>query len=272
MTNVQSGRAEINGTQLYYEMRGSGEALTLVHAGVADHRMWRPQVAAFAERYRVVTYDLRGLGQSPPVDAPYSHIDDLHALLGFLGIERTALLGCSRGGKLTIDYALAHPEQVTALIPVCSGVSGLQLEGEPPRQWQEVLESFEAGDLERTSELEVQIWVDGPQRGPDAVDPAIRDLVREMNLLALRWEKTGLGSEQEPERPAHDRLGEITVPTLVIIGDLDQPAVVQAGDLIWRGIPGAQRVVMTGTAHLPNLERPDEFNERVLHFLGALPR
>lgn len=272
MAEVQSGLAEINGTQLYYEVTGSGDALVMVHAGIADHRMWQPQVAALAQDYRVVTYDLRGFGQSPMVDAAYSHTDDLRALLDFLGIERTYLIGCSRGGKMLIDYTLEHPEQVAALIPVCAGVGGLELDEAPPRQWDELVAAFKAGDLERTSELEVQVWVDGPQRTPDEVDPAIRDLVRNMNLIALQVEQSGLGSEQEPATPAYGRLGEISAPTLVIVGDLDQPSVVQAGDVLWQSIPGAQRVVMTGTAHLPNLERPDEFNSHVLEFLRSLPR
>lgn len=272
MAEVQRGMAEINGTQLFYEVTGSGPALVLVHAGVADHRMWQPQVAAFAEHYRVLRYDLRGYGQSPMVDAPYSHSDDLGALLQFLGIERAALLGCSRGGKMCIDYALEHPEQVTALIPVCAGVGGLELDGDPPRQWDELVAAYKAGDLEQVSELEVQIWVDGPQRSPDEVNPAIRDLVREMNLIALRTEQSGLGSEQEPASPAVGRLGEIGAPTLVIVGDLDQPPVVQTGDVMWQHIPGAQRVVMAGTAHLPNMERPEEFNRHVLGFLEALSR
>lgn len=270
MTDVQSGMAEINGTQLHYEVRGSGDPLVLVHAGVADLRMWQPQVDAFAERYRVVRYDLRGYGQSPLVDGPYSHSADLHALLDLLGIEQAYLVGCSRGGRMIIDYALEHPERVAALIQVCSGVSGFQSDSEPPRQWQDVVASFEAGDLERTSELEVQIWVDGPQRTLDQVDPAIRDLVREMNLIALRMEQTGVGTEQEPEQPALERLNEIRVPMLVIIGDLDQPHVVRTGDVLAERVAGARKVVIEGTAHLPNLEQPDEFNQVVLEFLAGL--
>lgn len=127
----------------------------------------------------------------------------------------------------------------------------------------------EAGDLARLSELEVRKWVDGPRRGPDAVDPAVRDLVREMNLIALTNEESELlGEEREPEPPAAGRLGGIRAPTLVVVGELERPEILAAVDLLAREVPGAERAVMRGTAHLPSMERPEEFNALVEEFLG----
>jgi pimeloyl-ACP methyl ester carboxylesterase len=265
-----SGFADVNGAQLYYEIAGSGDPLVMVHAGIADRRMWDSQWSVFAERYTVIRHDMRGFGKSASVDGTFSHHEDVYGLLKFLGITGAALIGCSRGGMACIDMTLEHPDCVRALILVGAGVGGFQTTGEQPKQWEETVSSFEQGDLERTSELEVQIWVDGPRRSPDQVDPQIRSLVREMNLIALRNEKLELGSEQRLEPPALNRLDELRVPMLVIVGDEDRPHVIEAADLLEQRIAGARKVVMHGTAHVPNMEQPEQFNRLVLDFLSSL--
>lgn len=270
MSALRAGFADINGARVYYEVAGEGWPLVLVHAGIADSRMWDDQFAAFAEQYRTVRYDLRGFGRTEMVAGPFSHREDLRGLLGFLGIERAHLLGCSMGGATIVDFALERPEMVSALVPVCAGVSGNKPSGPPPKEWDELEAAERAGDLERASELEVRIWVDGPHRAPDQVAPAIRDKVRAMNLSALRTPED-LGSEQRLEPPAIGRLGELRAPTLVVIGDLDQPHVVATADRLAGEVAGARRAVMAGTAHLPSMERPTEFNRLALDFLARVP-
>lgn len=264
------GFAKVNGARLYHEIVGDGEPLVFVHAGIADRRMWDGQIGAFARLYRVIRYDMRGFGRSAMIEGAYAHHQDLRALLDYLGIERAFLVGCSMGGRTTIDFALEHPGRARALVLVGSAVSGLDDGEDPPAQWEELVAADEAGDLERVSELEVQIWVDGPYRGPDRVDPGVRDLVREMNLIALQNEASGLGAESSLTPPAVNRLAEIRIPALVIVGDRDQPKTTRAADLLHRNIPHARRVVMPRTAHLPNMESPQEFNRIVLEFLEGL--
>ena len=266
----ESGFAEVNGARLYYEIMGDGEPLVLVHAGIADGRMWEGQLGAFARRYRVIRYEMRGFGRSVMVKGPYAHREDLRALLDSLGTEWAFLVGCSMGGGTIIDFALEHPGRVRALVLVGSAVSGFESGDDSPEQWEELVAAEDAGDLGRVCELEVQIWVDGPYRGPDRVDPGVRDLVREMNLIALQNEASGLGTELPLEAPAVNRLAEIRIPTLVIVGGRDRPGTTEAADLLHRSIPQARRTVMPGTAHLPNMERPQEFNRIVLAFLDEL--
>ncbi|MDP9313061.1 MAG: alpha/beta hydrolase [Chloroflexota bacterium] len=262
------GTADINGTRFVYEVAGHGHPLVLVHAGIADRRMWDDQWSVFAEHYQVIRYDMRGFGDTPMVAGPFAHRHDLFELLRFLGIGQAYLLGCSQGGTTIIDFALEHPEMAAALIPVCSTPSGQQFTGEPPRQLNEVIAAFDAGDLERASELEVQIWVDGRKRSPYQVPAAIRDRVRAMNLIALRSDAANLGGISQPlEPPAVGRLGELQAPTLVIVGALDEPGVIEAGETMARTIPEVRKIVIAGTAHMPNMERPDEFNRVVLEFL-----
>ena len=263
----ETGTADVNGALLYYEVAGEGEPLVLVHAGIADARMWDGQVEAFAQRYRVIRYDLRGFGKTAIVEGPYSHHEDLRGLLDSLEVERAHLVACSMGGRAVLDFALHYPERARALVLVGTAVSGFEGDFEPPDQWDELVAADEAGDLGRVSELEVQIWIDGPGRHPEDVDGAVRDLVREMNLIALQNETSGLGEELPPDPPAVDRLSEIRAPALILVGDSDQPRTLAAADLLASGLPNARKVVMTGTAHLPNMERPEEFNRILLDYL-----
>ena len=263
----ETDKADVNGAMLYYEVAGEGEPLVLVHAGIADSRMWDGQVETFARRYRVIRYDLRGFGKTGTVEGTYSHHEDLRGLLDALGIEQAHLVGCSMGGGAVLDFALRYPERVGALILVGAAVSGFEGDFEPPEQWDELVAADKAGDLERISELEVRIWVDGPARRPEEVDAAVRDLVHEMNLVALQNEASGIGEELPPDPPAVDRLSEVRAPALILVGDADQRRTLAAADLLADGLPNARRVVMTGAAHLPNMERPEEFNRILLDYL-----
>ncbi|CAA9408196.1 MAG: hypothetical protein AVDCRST_MAG22-1685 [uncultured Rubrobacteraceae bacterium] len=176
-------------------------------------------------------------------------------------------MGCSRGGGAVLNFALENRGRVGALVLVGSAVGGFGFDEEPPEEWDELVAAEEAGDLERVSELEVRMWVDGPRRGPGVVDPAVRDPVGEMNGIALKNEALGLGEELELRPPAATRLPQIQGPTLVLVGEEDRPRPLAAAGLLERLIPGARKTVMPGTAHLPNMERPDEFNRLVLDFL-----
>lgn len=260
-----TGTIAVNGAELYYEVAGSGPAVVLVHAGIADSRMWDAQFAALAEFFTVVRYDMRGFGRTPMVAGDYAHRHDLLGLLDALNIDQAALVGCSMGGEMVLDFTLEFPDRVSALVPVASGVSGFEYNGPRPRQWEALVAADEQGDVSLFAELEVQIWVDGPQRGPDQVPSSIRDLVREMDLIALSAPQD-LGKERPLEPPAVMRLNEIQVPTLVIIGDLDQPRIIVQAEYTAQHIPHA-RDMRLATAHLPNLELPDEFTSIVGGFL-----
>lgn len=270
LPGVESGSVAVNGARLAYDVAGAGEPLVLVHAGIADRRMWDAQVPAFAARYRVIRYDMRGFGESPPVDGPYAHWRDLQGLLQALGIPRAHLLGCSIGGMTVLDLALAQPEVAASLILVNSGVNGYWPEAEPPRQEAELQAADERGDLARVCELEMQIWVDGPRRSPGQVDAAVRAKMYEMNLRALEQQATGLGSEQRLEPPAVGRLAAVRALTLVIVGGVDQPESLVTGDLLERQVASARKVIIPDVAHVPSMERPAEFNRLVLDFLAGI--
>ena len=119
-----SGYARSDGAKIYFESAGTGRAIAFIHAGVADCRMWDPQFELFARKFRVIRYDLRGFGKSEMPDGRYANRRDLRNVLQHLGVEKAALVGCSMGGETAIDFALEHPERVTAIVPVGAGVNG----------------------------------------------------------------------------------------------------------------------------------------------------
>lgn len=271
MTDTQSGYVEVNGARFYYETAGAGHPFVFVHAGIADGRMWDDQFQAFADHYRVVRYDARGFGRSDAPPGPASASGDLAAVLDALNIEKTYVMGCSMGGSTSLDYTLDHPDRVDALILVGAGVSGLEPEGVEQPSYAEASAAAKAGDFDLANELEMRIWVDGVGRATDQVDPAVRAKVSAMNralydrdaeINAIEW--------QEPAQPAAGRLEQVSVPTLVIVGDRDQPVIVATAQALGERVPGAQLVVMQNTAHVPNMEQPDAFNRIVRDFLASL--
>ncbi len=267
---METGYAEVNGAKIYYETDGTGHPLVMVHAGIAHIGMWDEQFREFAKDYQVIRFDMRGYGKTEPVEGEFWRYEDLYGLLKFLGIKQAYLMGCSMGGGTCLDFTLEHPEMVDALMMVCSGPDGFEFDEPLPPQWDELVKAFKEGDLARTAELETQIWVDGRgRRDEHPIDPDMRKKVEQMDLIALKYEKLGLGQAKPLEPPAAKRLDEIHVPFLVVAGEYDSPYLAAAADYLMEHIEGAQKVVMP-TAHLPSMERPDEFNAHVRRFLEGL--
>jgi 3-oxoadipate enol-lactonase len=265
----ERGFATINGAQIRYEEAGSGEPIVLLHAGIADSRMWDDAFAAFAAAYRVVRYDLRGFGESSMPPGPFTMRDDLRALLDHLGIARAHLIGVSMGGGIALDFAIDHPEMVAKLVLVASAIGGRGPSEALRERWREMGAAADRGDWDLVNELELRLWVDGTGRTPDQVDPTVRERVREMNaaVIANEARETGAKPANPLDPPAIGRLGEVAAPTLVVVGALDVPHIVEGADLLAAGIPGARKVVLPGCAHLPPMEAPAEFNRLVLDFL-----
>ncbi|MFL5760546.1 MAG: alpha/beta fold hydrolase [Thermomicrobiales bacterium] len=260
----------INGAQLIYDVSGDGPALVLIHAGIADRRMWDDQIPAFSRNYRVLRYDLRGYGQSDLPPEPYAHHEDLAGLMRHLGIAHAHILGASIGGQIAIDFTLAYPAMVRSLIRVASGVGEQEPSDVLKRAWKEMEIAAEADDFAQVIELELKLWVDGSNRGPESVNSAVRDRVREMNTaLVDRIAEQDAAEEVQLKPPAIDRLAEIGVPTLIVVGDQDVPDVLAMADLMKTMIPNARKVVIPNAAHMVNMERLDDFNRVVLEFLGT---
>ena len=270
----QKGFAEVNGTSLYYEVAGQGHPLVLNHGGLVDNHLWDDQFEVFAQHFQVVRYDMRGFGASGMLTSgmePYSMEGDLRSLLHFLGIEKTYILGLSMGGGLSINFTLQYPEMVDALITVGAGLGGFGEDSEEEKaRFAEEEAAFKRGDIARAVEITLQIWTDGPLRTPAQTDPQVRERVRAMTMHNF---ERGDDEEVQPqaiELPAAGRLSEIRVPTLVIVGDQDVKTILKIADALEGGIAGAKKVVIPGTAHHLNMEKPAEFNRTVIEFLESL--
>ena len=269
---TKSGFVNSGNAQLYYETAGQGVPFVMIHAGVADSRQWNNEFAFFARDHQVVRYDMRGYGKSEPADGDFNHLDDLVAILDTLGLhEPVVLMGCSMGGGLAMDFALSHPSRARALIMVGSGPSGLELDVPRSAKFDDVEKAFEAGDLDLVSELETQIWFDGTGRTPEQVNPSMRKLLYEMNRQALAHEVKQLGKRlPNTQTPAFDRLSDLQIPVLIVIGAHDTPYILAAADYMAERIPSSQKVVLEDAAHLPNMDHPEEFQAIVTRFLESL--
>ena len=264
----KTGYLDINGAKLYYEEMGAGDAVVFVHAGIADNRMWDDQFAVFAEKYRVIRFDNRGFGKSNAPKGPFSLHADIRGVMQALGVESAAVIGCSMGGMAVIDFALEYPDMARALVVVNGGISGEQFDGPPPPLWAEYEAAEKAGDFDLASDYAVRIWVDGRKRRPTEVDARIREKVREMTRISYN-NPPDLSQYQEIDPPAASRLDQLHMPVLAVAGDMDDASVLFNMDQLAANAPNARKVVLRGTAHLPNMERPDDFNQVVLGFLAG---
>lgn len=266
MSQPVSGFADVQGGQLYYEVVGTGEPLVMIHAGVADSRMWDDQVDAFARHYRVIRYDIRGFGQSQLTSGVFANYEDVASLLHLLGIQHAHVIGASYGGKIAIDFALTHPEMVDTLVLAAPNVGGAEPSDEMRRFGEGEDALLERGDIAGATELNLRMWVDGPQRTPDQVDGEVRERVRVMQFHAFSLPTPDDVEELRLMPPAIERLNEIQAPTLVFVGDLDVEAFRLLAKQVADEVPNARLVTLNGVAHMLTMEQPDEFNRLVLDF------
>lgn len=269
-----SGFARVHGSQLYYEVLGEGHPLVLIHGGFMDRRMWNDQFPIFAEHYRVIRYDVRGFGQSELPPTPYADRQDLSDLLKHVGVEKTYLLGLSLGGAIALEFTLEHLDMVDALILVGSPVPGFPTEllytAEQLEQQEARWAALEKAGEERNIPALVDALMADPTLVPSPKYPAARQQVRNnLSEYSFAW-VLNPAPKQDLEPPVYERLAEIQVPTLIILGAEDDPRLFKDADKLAQDIVGSSRVTIAETHHMPNMEKPEEFNAIVLDFLHRL--
>ncbi|GGM13103.1 alpha/beta fold hydrolase [Micromonospora yangpuensis] len=267
-------KIDVNGARLGYDDTGTGTPLVLLHAGIADRRMWREQLLALADRHRVIVPDLRGYGESELPQTEFAHHDDVAALLAALDIPRAVLVGCSFGGAVAIDTALAHPERVAGLALFGTAVSGHEWSEETNDLWEELVGEVDPADLAANAAAEVRFWVVGPGRRPEQVDPGLLALAEEMDRRALAAELALSAVDlAELDPPAIGRLADLRVPVLVTAGAADVPEISRLADRIAAEAPYALRHPdVPDAGHLLPLERPEAVNRILLDFLTGIDR
>lgn len=260
---------------LAYEIAGGGTGaapIVLVHAGVADRRMWDPIWERLTARHRVLRYDARGYGESLPPSGPWSQHADLLGLLDELGIGRAHLVGASMGAGIAVEAALARPALVASLVLAAPGGA---LYGDATDDlravWHEEVAALDRGDVATAVEVNLRAWVDGPARSAEEVDPEVRAFVGRMQRDAFElpeWDPDD-APETELSPPASGRLGEIACPVLVVVGEGDRRASLDAAERL-AAVAGVTVVRWPVVGHMLTLERPAAFADLLLEFVASV--
>lgn len=267
--SAEQGFAEVNGTRLYYEVAGVGPALVLLHGFTLDARMWDDQVGDLARGFQVVRYDLRGFGRSAlPGDQQYTHAEDLRALLDYLGIDvAAAIVGMSMGGEVALSFALAYPAALQALVLVDAMVEGHQWSS----HWDAMITPVWQGARKEGIAVGKARWLAheglfGPARAQPAVGAALSRIIEDYS----GWHWVNRDPQRREAVPTIDRLDQIALPTLVVVGERDDDDFQAQSDVLASRIPGARKVVIPGVGHMSNMEDPAVFNRVVLGFLAGV--
>lgn len=252
---------------LAHDQAGNGHPLLLVHAAIVNRHMWDRVTDALTAGYRVIRPDLRGFGETSASLEPFTNWHDLADLLRSLDAAPTHVIGVSMGGGASLDLALAEPGLVDRLVLVAPGLAGWDWAPQLKADWDAEEAAWQRRDLDEVAWANVRTWVDGPLRGGEA--PAgLRQAVFDMYRAALELQAVeGAVDSGSLEPPSSGRLAEVSRPTLVVVGDLDQPDLMAVGEHLAVAIPGARLAVMHGVAHLPPMEAPDAFVDLVTGFL-----
>jgi pimeloyl-ACP methyl ester carboxylesterase len=250
-------RTRLNGIEIDYEVSGSGPTLLLSHGYGSTRHMWDDQHRAFADRWRVVSWDMRGHGQTDSPDDPKQYsaaltVADMRALLQHVGAERAIIGGLSLGGYVSLAFALAHPEMTQALV-ICDSGPGYR-NPEARAQWNQRAQ-------ERAAGLEA--------KGLDALARRSRETQQAVHRSAQGLARAARGMLAQEGSLVIDGLASIRVPTLVIVGDQDQPFVAPS-EYMAKKIAGARLAVIPGAGHSSNLDQPEIFNRVLREFLASL--
>ena len=248
--------------------------ILLLHAGIADRRMWDPIWPSLTAGHDVVRVDLRGFGESDTTpEGPWSHSEDVLATLDALGLDRAHLVGCSQGAGVAAEVAVRRPSLAASLVLAAPGGALFVGKTDALRAfWDAENAALERGDVDAAVEENLRAWVDGTrtaEESPSDVRAAVAVMQRRAFDVMLPWPDEAWEAEQELDPPLTGRLEEIAAPTLVISGGLDVDAVGAAATAILQGVDGARLVEWPDVAHLPSMERPDEFVALVLDWVGA---
>jgi pimeloyl-ACP methyl ester carboxylesterase len=251
---------DVNGTRLWVETEGHGPAVLFLHGGLGDSRLWAPVAERLADRFRTIRYDYRHYGRSDSPAREFSTLDDLFAVLDAVDVDTAALVGLSLGGAIALDAALARPERVWAVAHVAGAVTGLPLDLASDEEYAEYEAAVERGDLDAAMAFDFEMWA------PLGSDEHLREL-----WLATP-DARGLpeGATPSPRPPADERLGEVAIPTLVVVATHDPQGLRDHGSTVARTVPGA-RLVELESDHYLTLREPDRIAGLLAEFLSALP-
>jgi pimeloyl-ACP methyl ester carboxylesterase len=260
--------AEVNGTRLAYELAGDGPPVVLVHGLALDRRMWDDQIGPLVGAgHRVLRYDLRGFGRSadPRPGEPYHHADDLRALMAHVGMAEAAIVGLSLGGWVALEFALMHPDATSRLVLVDPVIRNYSF----PNGWNRNLVAVNETARREGLEAAKQRWLADPVFARSRQLPGVAARLEEMVGDYGGWQFLNDNPHRALDPPAIDRLGDVAAPTLIMVGESDQPDFHGMAELAAKEIPGAEMVVVPDAGHMSPMDAPDAFNGALVEFLGS---
>src|SRR5260370_13819806 len=255
---VETGYAEVDGGRLYYETSGKGPALVLIHAGFLDSRMWDSHLQLFSENYRVMRYDVRGCGKSDVARTRFSDYKDLRVILDHIGAQTASLVGVSNGGRIASDFAVEYPSLVDHLVLVSPGMSGYKSSGpEEEKMWEEFdaqmkpqEDAVREGRAADTVAMDVTTW-------GSAQTPANRERITQIAMDNFHVQVENPWKLQVPPEPrTWQRLSQIRIPTLLIIGDRDVAPQILMVDNIHAHTSGSSKSLIRGPNTIPTISTP----------------
>jgi pimeloyl-ACP methyl ester carboxylesterase len=252
-----------DGGCLQYATAGDGAPVVFIHGFGLDSNMWDPQWAAFAKRHRLIRYDMRGYGGSSVPQGPYSHTDDLLALIDFLGAQPAHLVGLSLGGRVALRLAAQHPEAVRSLTLADPALDGHIWTDDWLQRWRRMTEAAKRGDLSAAKKL----WREHILFAPANAQPHVADLLREMIDRYSGWHLRYPDPGTAPQTSVSQMLPSISIPTLVMVGELDLPDFQAIARRLEKELPQVELQTIAGSGHMSNMEAPQVFNDLALGFL-----
>ncbi|MEO5705032.1 MAG: alpha/beta hydrolase [Candidatus Limnocylindrales bacterium] len=267
---------DVPGGRLAAEDHGdpAAPAILLIHSAVVNRRAWDDVIPhLLAAGYRAIAYDMRGFGESTSEDVEFVAHEDVIAVLNHFGVAKAAVAGNSMGAHFALDAILDAPDRFVAYAWIGGGISGFDKDPSPDElslfDLEEAAEKAEDWDL--ATEYDAQIWMDGVGQPSTRVDPEVRAAFKRMDRELLEPGRI-YGNRKKADQPAIDRLGEVRLPTLVVIGGLDTAGTKASADLLADQVAGARLIRMPDVAHIIGMEVPDKLAALIVELLAPLPR
>ncbi|WP_428664103.1 alpha/beta fold hydrolase [Runella sp.] len=265
-----TGLAAVANTKLYYEVEGKGEPVVFIHEMALDTRLWNAQWKAFARRFKVIRYDIRGFGQSARARDPHNPCEDLKALLDYLNIQKVNLIGLSLGGNVALSFAEKYPERVLKIVTADTNLDGFK---DYTRQLSAAVENIiDLASHQGWHDEQQNVWLRSPLMRLYAADD--KTIINLSEMIADYHGDHFINPRIDPTFGTPrtiDLLSTITAPTLVLVGEKDEESFHRMATLLAEKIPNVRKVIIKGAGHLSNLDKPKVFNKLAISFLITNP-
>jgi pimeloyl-ACP methyl ester carboxylesterase len=259
---ASGAKLAVAGGEIAYDVAGDGAPVVLLHGGFMDRRAWDPQMPALTKGFRVIRYDIRPFGESSKPEQPYSTSDDLLQLLDHLKINRAFLIGHSFGGQVAIDFALTHQNRVAGLVLVGAAPSGTVPTADETKAIGAIFAASKQGE-----EAVLKAWLNHPLWSVSRNRPDVMSALEASTRRSMGVFKMTAAPYKPIDPPAINRLREIKVPTLVVVGDKDMASLQKAAEMMANTIPGATLRVIPGADHALPIGWSNQLNDAAMEFL-----